>query len=189
MVGRGTGLGLASALRVVESLGGTIACESAVGEGSTFRVRLPRATGQLIGAEGEGLGAGRARLRGARVLVVEDDAGVRDVVVRALEDAGAVCVGAANANDAQRVAKREAPFDLLWTDAVMPGGGGRRVIAWFNDHSPGSPVIVCTGYADDSTLRQEIADGRYRLLAKPFSPEQALDTCASVLRDAPRLSA
>ncbi|EDM80647.1 periplasmic sensor hybrid histidine kinase [Plesiocystis pacifica SIR-1] len=182
-VGMGTGLGLPSVRGIVESLGGQIECHSALGEGTRFVIELPG----IELAEVEGSGASMdddaaLRLDGRRVLVVDDDVRVRAVVTATLAGAGARVTDAGDITTARTLAEQtQEPFELLWTDVVMAGGGGGELVAWFIEHSPSTRVLVCTGYSDDEVLRRDVALGHYTLVNKPFSRGEALRACVDTL--------
>lgn len=182
-VGMGTGLGLPSVRGIVESLGGQIECHSALGEGTRFVIELPA----IALAEVEGGGAptdddAALRLDGRRVLVVDDDVRVRAVVTATLAGAGARVTDAGDITTARTLAEQaQEPFELLWTDVVMAGGGGGELVAWFIEHSPSTRVLVCTGYSDDEVLRRDVALGHYTLVNKPFSRGEALRACVDTL--------
>lgn len=182
-VGMGTGLGLPSVRGIVESLGGQIECHSALGEGTRFVIELPAI--ELAEVEGGGASAdddAALRLDGRRVLVVDDDVRVRAVVTATLAGAGARVTDAGDITTARTLAEQaQEPFELLWTDVVMAGGGGGELVAWFIERSPSTRVLVCTGYSDDEVLRRDVALGHYTLVNKPFSRGEALRACVDTL--------
>lgn len=125
--GRGTGLGLAMVFGVVKQAGGVIDVYSEVGMGTTFRIYLPRIDGP---AERLERASGRAELpRGDEVvLIVEDNARVRELSSAILRRLGHRVLSAANGGEAFLMAeKRSEPIDLLLTDVVMPAMNGREL--------------------------------------------------------------
>ena len=183
-VGIGTGLGLASVKSVIESLGGRIECESELGVGTRFRIELPLLSQtQLSEGFESSISQVGVRFDRRRVLVVDDQVRVRAVVTATLQAAGAQVTDAGNAQAGITLAEQaEQPFELLWTDVVMPQGGGGSLVAWFAEHSPRTKIVVCTGYSDDELLRRDIALGRYELVNKPFGREEVLEACERALR-------
>jgi CheY-like chemotaxis protein len=171
--GRGTGLGLALVYSMVQQAGGLIRVESAPGEGTTFRLYLRRvASGAFAAAASDdAVPAGGA---GERVLVAEDDAAVRAMTVQQLERAGYVVVGAEDGASALHVLERDASFDLLLTDVVMPGLHGRELLARVHRTAPALPVLVMSGYADDDTLVRDVLASAVPYLPKPFTTSQLL---------------
>ena len=148
-VGKGSGLGLSMVYGFVRQSGGEVVIESSVGRGTTVRLLLPRAR-PVASADG-----GQVRLDrlagggGERVLVVEDDAAVRELMAGLLRDQGYDVVEAADGPNALEVAGRAGALDLLVTDMVMPGGmNGAALAARLRGERPGLPVLFVSGYSD-----------------------------------------
>ena len=170
---RGTGLGLASVQGIVTQAGGWVSVASAPGAGARFTVAFPEAS--VAAAEARAARSpgprhpdGRAR----RVLLVEDDAEVRRAMALALRSAGFEPLEAGHADEALTLARgaRE-PFDLLCTDAVMPGTPTHVLVDGFRQLFPGAPVLLCTGYVEEELLRRGIAEGTVAVMQKPFTPD------------------
>jgi PAS domain S-box-containing protein len=180
---KGTGLGLATVQSIVTAAGGQVTVETAPGAGTTFTVRLP-AVGRRAAASGRrgvkggapvpgGTAAGdlRADSReedagGERILLVEDEAGLRRLEAEVLRSAGyqVTAVGDGEAA-AELVAAGAALPDLLVTDVVMPRMGGVELARRFAADHPDVPVLFLTGYADYAS-REGLADAD--VLIKPF---------------------
>ncbi len=167
--GKGTGLGLASVLGMVQQSGGSIWVESEVGEGTTFNIYLPR-----LDAAAASISPPPARASVVEgndtVLVVEDDAAVREAVCRILRAHRYRVISAANGAEALRMA-REARVDVLLTDVVMPQMSGPELAARFATLWPNVPVICMSGYADDSVVRHGLFERDFVFLQKPISAE------------------
>ncbi len=184
--GAGTGLGLASTLAVVQKLQGEVVVESRVGEGTTFRVFLPH-----VDAEAEPEAAtpsNRRSLAGAgeRVMIVEDDAGVRSIAARILRNAGYEVTTAARGSEALAhidVTPDSLPAVVL-TDVVMPEMTGlelaRRLVARNSDLR----VLFMSGYPDDVIEAADLASPATAYLQKPFSTPELLAAVRAIL-DAP----
>ena len=167
-VGEGTGLGLAVVHGVIAQSGGSVEVESAVGRGTTFRIRLPRVEEEEAG---EPHGAGAARAGTETVLLVEDEDAVRELTRHVLRNNGYAVLEAAEAVTAARVAADHGGrIDLLVTDVVMPGGGGPDLAGRLAAARPGLKVLYLSGYTDDAVLRHGVAADRVHFLQKPFTP-------------------
>jgi signal transduction histidine kinase len=165
--GKGTGLGLATVYGIVQQSGGCIFVDSRIGQGTTFTIFLPRTT------EGRGASpsdnAGRtAEDAGARILLVEDEAAVRELSVRALSDAGFTVVAPAAPERALAEAA-DAPVDVLVTDLCMRGLTGYALAQQLRASRPNLRVLFMTSPADAVAGPLEIAEHE-DLLVKPFAP-------------------
>ena len=174
----GTGLGLASVYGIVSQSGGTITVESRVGEGSSFRVRLPADSERPARAEPAPL---RVNASGSEtILLVEDEDVVRALARRVLERCGYTVLACANGSEAIELAERDPrPIDLLLTDVVMPGLRGPEVAARVSATRPEIQVLYMSGYADGALLGDAATD-ESALIEKPF----AVDALARRVRDA-----
>jgi PAS domain S-box-containing protein len=168
--GQGTGLGLATVHGIVTQSGGTIRVESEPGRGATFEIRLP------LSEEAEtALTEGPKtpdELRGHEtILLVEDDAAVRETTHKALGALGYRVLVAADANDALAMAMAASPgIDLLITDVVMPGASGPDLAARLRSFYP-VRVLFMSGYADEAVRKNGVRD-QAAFLQKPFTPVQ-----------------
>lgn len=183
-VGQGTGLGLATVYGIVKQSKGHIWVYSEPGQGTTFKIYLPRATG-----DAQTLPQKKPSQRPAggseRVLVVEDEAPVRRVIVRCLRNAGYTVLEAANGADALRkLASFDGQIELLVTDVVMPQVGGRELAAKAAERYPTLRVLYLSGYTENAIVHHGVLDAGLVFLQKPFSPDDLLRRVRDVL-DAP----
>ena len=163
--GKGTGLGLSSVYGIVRQNGGVIRVESTPGEGSTFRIYLPRAEGEL---PAPALESSKTVVRGGEtVLLVEDDDAVRTLLSQLLREQGYSVLEARDGREALAVAAVAERFDLLLTDVVMPHLGGVETAGRLRAERPDLPVVFLSGYAD--TLPDTAHEPGMRLLAKPVA--------------------
>jgi two-component system cell cycle sensor histidine kinase/response regulator CckA len=171
--GQGTGLGLATVFGVVKQSGGGIYVYSEPGRGSTFKIYLPACA--AAGAEAENEGADPAAHRGTEtIMVVEDDAGVRELVRLMLEANGYEVLAVDDAAEAMSVCTQDpARVDLLLTDVVMPGVNGRVLAERLGEVSPGMRVLFMSGYSDEAVHRHGQITDNAAFLEKPFT-ERAL---------------
>ncbi|RMG48625.1 MAG: PAS domain S-box protein [Acidobacteria bacterium] len=167
----GTGLGLATIYGIVRQSGGDVTVDSDPGKGTRFRIRLPGSDKPPEPeAPPEPILPGRREGKG-RVLLVEDDAGVRDLAARTLRAAGYEVAVADGPAAARRLAGAGRPVDLLIADLVLPEGRATDLAAELRRDRPGLPVLFITGYADEGVAGEGSAEA---LLPKPFTPSELL---------------
>ena len=164
----GTGLGLAVVNGIVTRHGGEVAVESTPGKGSRFTISLPFAKRQLAAVPEESNAVDQGR---RRVLLVDDDATILDVIGEALRDSGHD-VHICDAGAAAIVAMEDRSFDVLITDLGMPGVNGWDVARRARQLEPPLPVIVISGWGAQITQDQMEAAGVTLILPKPFRLEQ-----------------
>ncbi|BDG09525.1 substrate-binding domain-containing protein [Anaeromyxobacter paludicola] len=178
-LGRGTGLGLSTVYGIVEQHGGSITVQSARGEGTVFRVHLPRVAEEPVPAAPPA--CARAAGRGTEVvLVVEDDPIVRSLVSRLLRGFGYQVRTAEGGEEClARMGDGATPVDLLLTDVVMPRMNGRELYERLRERRPGLKVLFMSGYASDVIGRHGVEDDgdAVGFLQKPFT---AADLAARV---------
>jgi two-component system cell cycle sensor histidine kinase/response regulator CckA len=178
--GKGTGLGLSTVYGIVKQSHGFIWVESEVGQGTSFKIYLPRVT--------EAAGTDRPAKTAVSssgtetILLVEDNAGLRKLVTRFLAPAGYTVLGAANGEDALRLLERhDAPVHLLLSDVVMPGMSGRQLAERLAPIRPGMKVLYMSGYTSDTIVRHGVLDAQVPFLNKPFTAAALLRKVREVL--------
>jgi PAS domain S-box-containing protein len=173
--GQGSGMGLATAWGIVEQAGGQIRVESAPGRGSTFRVLLPvcdDATRTVAPIARRGTGGGRET-----VLLAEDEDAVRRLIQRALELHGYSVLPARSGEEAALIEQEHrGPIDLLITDVVMPGMGGRELADTVKARRPELKILYMSGYTNDEVVRHGVIVARDAFLQKPFTPTGLIAT-------------
>ena len=166
--GKGTGLGLSTVQGIVERCGGVIRVESALGEGTTFEVWLPRVEPELAvvaPSDAPPLIAG-----GTTILVVEDEPLVRRLVCSGLREAGYVVLEAQNGAEARRLsAAHSGSIEVLVTDVVMPGEGGVELATHLVATRPDLRVLYISGYTEDAILPHGVPTDGASFLQKPFT--------------------
>jgi CheY-like chemotaxis protein len=149
--------------------GGHMTIYSEVGHGSTFRLYFPRA--QRSGTAKDPIGSpGDERIGGEEtILVVEDEAAVRESATALLRKLGYTVLEAGNGQEAIAIADGGAAIDLLFTDMIMPGGmTGRALAQELGKRRPGMRVLYCSGYTDSAIAHQGRLDEGVVLLQKPY---------------------
>ena len=160
---RGTGLGLPTCQGILRQGGGDITVESELGAGTCFRLYLPR---QLGAASVTDTDTGEILLPVGRgtILLAEDEAMVRALTSRILREAGYQVIEAPGGEEALEICRSyEGNIELLVTDIIMPGIGGRELAKKLLALRPGTPVVFISGYAQE--------DPSLDYLQKPFTPE------------------
>jgi CheY-like chemotaxis protein len=182
--GHGTGLGLATVYGIVKQSRGHIRVSSELGTGTTFSIYLPRATDAAEPAPAAAI-PGRREGGTETVLVVEDDAAVRGLTVRALRDAGYAVLEAA-APDVAIGVSRGTPGEihLLVTDVVMPKMNGVALARALLLERPEMRVLYVSGYAQTVTMSHGVRAG-LDLLDKPFTPSALRERVRAALDAAP----
>ncbi len=169
--GQGTGLGLSMAFGYAKQIGGHLKIYSEVGHGTTVKLYIPRG-GDDAPAEPEPARAAAAVAagRGPTVLVVEDDAAVRDFAVTACRDLGCTVHQAGDAAEALAVLRAEPAIELLFTDIGLPGDmNGRALAAAATALRPGLAVLYTTGYTANAIVHHGVLDPGVQFIGKPFS--------------------
>jgi two-component system cell cycle sensor histidine kinase/response regulator CckA len=151
---------------IVRQSGGYLMVESVLGQGSRFRIFLPREPTAVQPVAAPPMVATPKPARTGPVLLVEDESAVRRLGERALTRAGWTVVAAASAQEALV----RAPSDLtcVVSDVVMPGMDGPSLVKALRREQPGLPAILMSGYAD-AAQREAMAESDIRFLPKPFA--------------------
>ena len=170
--GKGTGLGLATVYGIIKQNRGFINVYSEPGKGTTFRLYFPSHNGTPIdpGEDCAQQGAGGAT--GETVLVVEDEAGILELVKRLLAQLGYKALTAESPLAALELARvHTGPIDLVITDVVMPEMNGRELAKRLRETIPALKVLYMSGYTSNIIAKRGILDVNVRLLQKPFTKQ------------------
>lgn len=175
----GTGLGLAMCWSIVEQAGGTIHVESKIGAGSTFRIVLPQLERAVRRPETVADRPSPGARRRAKVLVVDDEAAIRQAIVRQLERAGHSAVEASDGAEALEQLLG-ADFDLVISDVLMPVMGGVELARQLAERGCPVPGLLISGFSPEHASAK--SENRWPLLQKPFTNDMLLDAVNGLLR-------
>jgi hypothetical protein len=180
-IGKGSGLGLATAYGIIKQSGGHVWVYSEPGHGTTFKIYLPSAEEKLNGrveSHEETLPASRG---GVTILLVEDDPMMRRLTRQMLQEHGYRVLEAEDGRSALEViASNAAPIDLTLTDVVMKRMNGPELVLRLIESNPGMKVVYMSGYTGELVAHQGFDTG-IRLLEKPFTRVDLLKTIDAAL--------
>ncbi|MBA2627765.1 MAG: response regulator, partial [Gemmatimonadales bacterium] len=193
-VGQGTGLGLSVVDGIVQQSGGQVSVYSEAGRGTTVKIVLPVARGRRLSdahavplEQGSAVATnGRAPVGGnERLLVVDDEPVVLGFLSTLLRDAGYEVYVATRAEEALEIFTARSgggsAIDLVLSDLIMPGMGGRMLGEALMQVAPETPVLYSSGYTGDEVARRGLLAAGAEFLSKPFSPEQVLNRVRQLL--------
>jgi two-component system cell cycle sensor histidine kinase/response regulator CckA len=167
--GKGTGLGLSTVYGIVKQSGGDIQVYSEVGKGTTFKVYLPRMSDDEKPEELKTTGE-RPAVGHETILLVEDEAALREVVERMLRAMRYKVLKAASGSEALRIGQQyQSEIHLLLTDVVMPQMSGRQLAEQLIGQRPSMRVLYMSGYTDDAIVHHGVLDPGTEFISKPFT--------------------
>ncbi|HUB81698.1 MAG TPA: PAS domain S-box protein [Bryobacteraceae bacterium] len=170
-LGLGTGLGLSTVYGTVRQSGGWIEVDSCLGEGSRFRIYLPRVEAAAPAPERQAPASAAGGTE--TILVAEDQQEVRRLALRILKSNGYRLLEASSGPEALELSRRhDGPIDLLLTDLVMPEMSGRELAARMQKSRPNTKVLYVSGYTADLIGREGVLDQGVDYLPKPFTAAQ-----------------
>jgi PAS domain S-box-containing protein len=173
--GQGTGLGLATVYGIVQQASGRVEVQSALGHGSTFRIRLPLADGVPVVAPSTPSPVPTGQ---EAVLVVEDEPQVRELARRVLERLGYAVQAASDGRSALALLDEGARPQLILTDMVMPGMGGGELLRHLTERDDPAKVMLMSGYSEELVKSEH---GDLPFLPKPFTPAELAHAVRSAL--------
>lgn len=179
-IGQGTGLGLSMIYGFARQSGGHVRLASAVGEGTTVSLFLPRndqheVSDSALEVPMTPLGSGET------VLIVEDDASVRLLVVDVLAELGYVAIEAGDSSEAIPLLQSAARIDLLISDVGLPGLNGRQLAEIARQSRPQLRILFITGYAASAAVRADFLAPGMDMLTKPFDMDDLANKIRTML--------
>lgn len=182
-LGKGTGLGMSIVQGIIAQSGGSIEVHSQPGDGTTFRIYLPAAP-DVVEIETPTPEIVHARGQKMNVMVVEDQAEVRDFAATVLANCGYRTFKADNAAEALRLLEEgQERIDLVLTDVVMPGTSGPEMCARLKCMRPEIKVLYMSGYTADKIACHGVLDPETDFISKPFTPGQLSSKVREILEN------
>lgn len=180
-IGKGTGLGLASAYGIIKGHGGDIVCRSEPDRGTSFEIYLPEDNKRFSRAARE-LNEALPRGNQEVLLIVDDEDSVRDFASRALKRFGYEVFSASSGEEAVAIfSNKHEVIDLVVLDIGMPGMGGSKCMLELLKISPPAKVIIASGYSKDGQVKTTLESGAAGFLGKPYKIQEMLQTIRSTL--------
>jgi PAS domain S-box-containing protein len=178
--GKGTGLGLSTVFGIVKQSGGSIEVYSEPGFGTTLKVYFPNAEKTAVSPQAE---IHASPLSGHEtILVVEDDGGLRPLIIDVLKMYGYQVLEARDGDEALRICQdHEGPIHLMVTDVVMPRMSGRLLAEQVAPLYPQMQVLFMSGYTDDAIVHHGVLHEDTAYIQKPFSPDDLAKKVREVL--------
>jgi PAS domain S-box-containing protein len=180
--GKGTGLGLATVLGIVESHGGFVLVESQPGQGTTFQVYIPASAPAETGAQ-RTKSSDIPCAHGELVLIVDDEPAILRMTENVLRHGGYLALTSSSAPEAVDLYKQNRDrIRAVITDIMMPFTDGRQLITLLNGQNPKLPIIAMSGLATEKSRRETITRGACAFLSKPFTADQLLGVLSNALK-------
>jgi len=181
--GKGTGLGLSTVYGIVKQFGGNIWVYSEPGEGTTFKIYLPRVSEEVKSVKHRQVSV--ESLRGSEtILLVEDEKMVRDLASEILQEYNYNVLVASNPAEAISICEQSRnTIHLLLTDVVMPGMSGPQLSEKLKSLHPEIKVLYMSGYADNAIIQHGVLKPGTPFIQKPFLPQNLLKKVRQILED------
>jgi two-component system cell cycle sensor histidine kinase/response regulator CckA len=185
-IGKGTGLGLAMVYGIMQNHHGAVHVESEVGKGTTFELYFP----ELLESQTEngvtGTYINQKLMNNKRVLIVDDEDMLRELLTEQLTEAGYAVCEACNGAEAIEVLKRlqaeQVRVDAVVLDMNMPKMDGARAFAEIRALFPRMPILIATGYAEDEMVQKVVESGANGVLVKPYDAEALFEKLSEILK-------
>jgi CheY-like chemotaxis protein len=186
-IGKGTGLGLAMVYGIMQNHHGSVHVESEVGKGTTFELYFPQVLESQTKQETVTTTHThpRAMQKNKKILIVDDEEMLRELLAEQLVDVGYAVYEASNGVEAIEVLKRlcaeQTQIDAVVLDMNMPKMDGAKAYTEIRALFPKMPILIATGYAEDDVVRQLQQTGTSGVLLKPYDADALLDKLNAIL--------
>jgi PAS domain S-box-containing protein len=187
-IGKGTGLGLAMVYGIMQNHHGTVHVESEVGKGTTFELYFPQVLESQTKQETVTTTHThpRAMQKNKKILIVDDEEMLRELLTEQLTEAGYAVCEACNGAEAIEVLKRlqaeQVRVDAVVLDMNMPKMDGARAFAEIRALFPRMPILIATGYAEDEMVQKVVESGANGVLVKPYDAEALFEKLSEILK-------
>lgn len=171
-VGLGTGLGLSQVHGFAKQSHGHVKIYSEPGIGTTVKLYVPRDTSHHEEVALQPSALDNSHVAHRKVLVVEDDADVREFVVTLLQELGYGAIAADSAEAARHLLAKDLQINVMLTDVVMPGSNGKQLYDEIRSMRPDVIVLFMTGYSRNAIVHNGVLDEGVRLISKPFTVDE-----------------
>ncbi|MBF0528643.1 MAG: response regulator, partial [Deltaproteobacteria bacterium] len=181
VIGKGTGLGLASVYGIVKAHAGFITCRSSVGQGTTFKIYLPALASKDNSSDKPA--ERQAPISGIEtILLVDDEADIRDFTSSALRRLGYTTITATSGEEALEIfIARKDKIDLVLLDIGMPGMGGHRCLQELLKVDQAAKVVIASGYSAEGHVKKSLEAGAAGYIGKPYQLNDLLNKIRAVL--------
>jgi len=182
-LGKGTGLGLSTVYGIVKQSNGYIFCYSEPGKGTTFKIYLPITEEDGFAVENEIKDVIEMKPEGEKIVVIDDEKEIRDVVYRMLSQEGFKVFTAENFEQVMKLFNDEKNIDLLITDVIMPEMNGDEIGQKVLEKYPETKIIYMSGYTESTIMDFSILDRSKFYLQKPFTRQYLIQSVKEILND------
>ncbi len=181
--GKGTGLGLATVYGIVKQSNGHIYVYSEPGKGTTFKIYFPAVHTRKV-ARNTHKNNKKSKGKGEKILVVEDEYLVRELIVDTLKNIGYQVIEASNGDQAIKIFREHRnEIDLILTDLIMPGINGKKLMEIINGEAPDMQFLIMSGYDDNAISKHGLLEAGINYIQKPFSPKTLAEKLQEVFKN------